>query len=415
MPGLNYVGVPVIPPAFGEVFDLTNAPDGGWCAPQQSRAVYYNGKTYFGWVNGDPAGDGWIKVAAYNHATQTVEGPTIIDTPGVVDDHNNPALLIRDSDKRLVVAYCLHNGPNMWWAVATNPEDVSSFAASVNLDSSIGASDYTYPILFQLTGVTNDPIYLFYRDFLSSDGRLAYSKSADGGTTWSARTLVHAENPASNLVPYFQINSDGISRIDVVTTDRAYNGSEGTVDLGHMYMDGTDDKWYTSAGVEITATKPFLHSEMTQLETNLANGCYALDIVSGANPIVVYFTEDGSGNVTAKYARWDGATWDKAEIYTEPGISFDSIYGFLAINRADVEEVFSGVNSGVGMSELYTYVSADAGATWDAGTQITFGSADYNAAVTSVYNADPELPIIWLRGIYNDVDDFPWGIKGLRR
>lgn len=409
MPGLNYPGEPAAPPSGDEVFNLTSAPEGGWSAIQQGKAVYYNGKTYFGWINGST---GALKVASYDHAAETTSSATQVDSMGgTVDDHNNPGILVRDSDKKILVAFCLHNGANMFLSISSSAESIASFGAASNLDSSIGASDYTYPALFQLTSVTNDPIYLFYRDQSGSTGRLAYSKSTDGGATWSARTVVMTA--ASTFRSYWTIVSDGLSRIDVFATDRAYGGDEGVVDLGHMYMDGTTDKWYTSAAVEITATKPFNHSELTQIETNVT-ATLPTDAVTSANPVVAYFVESGS-DLIAKYGRWDGSSWDKGTIYTEDPITFDAEYGFLAINRADIEEVFSGVSSGVGTSELKTYVSADLGATWDAGTAITTGSADYNVGVIPVINGVAGLPCMWLRGTWTSSSDYSWAIKGLRR
>ena len=408
MAGLNYPAEGPPPPG-DDVFDVTSSPSGGWTAQQTPRAVYYNGVTYFGFVNGST---GNIVVASYDHAAETTSTPFIIDTISDVDAHNAPALLIRDSDKRLMVFYCAHDGPNMWLRISTNPEDATAFGSATNLDSSIGASDYTYPQAFQLTGVTNDPIYLFYRDVTSSDGRLAYTKSTDDGATWSARTVVMTGTTVSNFIPYWYAGAD-TTTIDFVATDRDSYGTEGTVDVGHMYITGSDDKWYTSAGVEITATKPFAHSELTQLETNVT-GALVFDVIAGANPVTAYMLDTGTA-VTGRYARWDGAAWDKADIYTEDHLDVDRFYGYLAINKADPEEVFSGISTGTNTSELYTYVSADLGLTWDAGTAVTTGSADYNAGVTGVVNGDAGMPVIWLRGTITSSTDFAFGIKGLRR
>lgn len=406
MPGLNYPGVAPPPPSGEEVFNLTSSPDGGWTAEQTPRAVYYNGNTYFAWVNGQ-TGD--LMIGKYNHSTEAVTTFTL-DTPGVVDDHNNPSVLIRDSDKRVMVAFCLHGAANMWLRISTNPEDISAWGASVNLDSSIGGSHYTYPELYQLTGVTNDPIYLFYRDQSGTTGRLAYTKTTDGGATWSARTVVLTA--ASTHRGYWYGAADA-SKIQFLATDRDSYGSEGTVDVGHMYLDGSDDSWHKSDGTTISATKPFLHSELTQLETNVA-GALVSDAIAGTNPIFAYFIDNGA-TVTGRYARWDGSAWDKGDIYTANHLDLDRYYGYLAINPADHEEVFSGVYSGTGTSELFTFVSGDLGATWDAGTAITTGSGDYNVGATGVVNGVAAMPVIWLRGTFIDSDDFSWAIKGLRR
>jgi hypothetical protein len=414
MPGLHYPGVPPVGGGGAEeIFNLTSAPEGGWTAPQYPKAIYYNGYTYFAWINGST---GALKVASYNHSTEVTSTAIQIDSMGAdVDDHNNPGLLVRDSDKKLLLAFSLHGGPSMFLITSTNsltsdPTMTGGFGAAVNLDSSIGGNHYTYPSLIQLTGVASDPIYLFYRDQNSSTGRLAYTKSTDGGSTWSARTLVFTA--ASTNRGYWALASDFNSRIDVMSTDRDAYGSEGTVDVGHMYLDGTTDKWYTSAGVEIVAAKPFAHSEMTQLETNV-DGAFAVDGLSSANPVFTYFVDAGS-SVTAKWARWDGATWDKNSIYVASHLPLDRFYGYLSLNRADTDELFSGVSTGGTTSELYSYVTADSGATWT-GTALTAGSGDYNVAAIPVHNGVSTMPVMWLRGTFTSSFDFNWAIKGLRR
>lgn len=411
MPGLHYPGAVSPAPPIGEVFGLTSSPDGGWTAQQLPGAVYYNGKTYFGWVNGQ-TGD--IMIGQYDHATETVETFTI-DQPGTVDDHNSPAILVRESDKRILVAYCLHNGPNMWLRVSTNPEDISSFAASVNLDPSIGASGYTYPQLFQLTGVTNDPIYLIFRDQTGSTGRMSYSKVTDAGSSvaanWSARTVVITA--ASTHRGYWYAAADA-TKIHIMMTDRDGYGSEGAIDIGHMYLDGSDDSWHKSDGTTISATKPFLHAELTQIEANVA-GALVVDGLAGADLIFTYFVDNGDSTVTAWHARWDGAAWDVNEIYTAGHLELDRFYGYLAINRADANEVFSGVRTGTETSELRSYTTGDGGVTWDGGTDITTGSGDYNVAPIAVNGGQADMPVIWLRGAFVDSEDYAWAIKGLRR
>jgi Neuraminidase (sialidase) len=414
MPGLHYPGTPPVGGGGSEeIFNLTSAPDGGWTLLPHARATYYNGYTYFTWTRGDSTGP--IYVASYNHTTEVVSTPVLIDGMNGVDTHNSPAMLVRDSDHKLLLAFCIQGSANIFTRLSTtsldtDPDLGDGLAAAVNIDSSIGGSDYTYPMLVQLTGVASDPIYLFYRDEVSNTGRIAYSKSTDNGATWSARTVVMSG--AASFVPYFIVRSS-TTRIDVASTDRAYSGSEGSVDLGHMYMNGSDDKWYTSAGVEITATKPFGHSELTQLESNVG-GAFASDGIAGTNPVFAYHVASGS-TVTAKYVRWDGAAWDSGTIYTADSHPVDGMFGGLAINRAATGEVFSGIETGTSSSELYTYVSADLGLTWDAGTAITTGSADFNAAVTPIENGVSTLPVIWLRGTLTSSYAFTMSIKGLRR
>lgn len=408
--GLDYPAAPS--PMSPGVLNLTSAPNGGWTNPQHALAVYHNGYTYFTWVRGD--GTGPLYVAAFNHATEVVSTPVLIDGANGPDTHNAAALLVRDSDHKLLIAFCGHNGPNMFVretvaSLDTDPTLGGGLTAPVNLAPSLGSTNHTFPVLLQLTGIVNDPIYLLYHDVQGSTGRISFTVSTDGGATWSPRTLLL--EGAIGRDPYHCIRGSS-TRIDILTTDRSGYGDEGTVDLGHFYIDGTDGKRYKSDGTEITAAMPIAHTELTQLETNVV-ACFAVDGIVSANPVFAYLLDNGDSTVTAKYIRWDGLTWDVGEIFTEAHFPVDRFFGSGAINRTNPGEVFAGIKDAPSSSELVRYTSADLGATWDAGTPVTSGSGDLNASPTPVINADASLPVIWLRGTISSSSVFDLGIRGL--
>lgn len=390
-----------------EVFALTSAPQGGWTTPQTPKAVYYNGKTYFGWVNGTTGG---IYVAAYDHAAETVSSPFLIDTPGA-DTHNNPALLVRDSDKRIIVAFCQHDGPNMFIRISTNPEDVTAFGAAQNL--STGSGDHTYPAIIQLTGVVNDPIYVFYRDISGTTGRLGYVVSTDNGATWSSVALLFTG--ATGLIPYWSITTDSLSRIDVMTTNVETYGGTG-LKIGHFYIDGTDLKTYQTNGTEITASRPFGIASITEVYDGADGRAFVMDsrLVSGA-PRFTFNVADSGSTISSRMARWSGGAWLTSEIYAADWFPVDRYFGSAAMNHADPDEVFAGIKSGASTSELYTFISPDGGATWDAGTAITTGSANLNAAPVGIANGVAGLPVLWLVGTLSSSTVFDFGITGLRR
>lgn len=383
---------------------------------QHAKALHYNGYTYVNWVSGST---GALKVRSYKHSDQSLGSIVQIDSMGNssnIDDHENAGMLVRDSDHRLLVAFCLHNASTIFLIISTNSLDTDptlsgGFGTAVNLDSSIGASDYTYPELYQLTGVTNDPIYLFYRDQSSSTGRLAYSKSTNGGSTWSARTILLTS--ASTNRAYWAIRST-TTRIDIMSTDRAPAGDEGAVDLGHMYLDGATDNVYKSDGTQITATKPFLHSELTQLETDTA-GQLAVDGVAGSNPIFTYIKDKGDGTADYVYARWNGSAWVKTVVVNDDHHPGDKFFAGMAINQANVNEVLLSRKSAAAASEVWAYVTANSGATFGAGSQQTTGSGDYNWGVISVQDGVSTLPFIWARGTWTSDAVFSLGLRGLGR
>jgi hypothetical protein len=411
--GLNYPSS--APPVAGEVVQLTTAPDGGYSLVQHAKAAYYNGYTYFNWIDG---GTGALQLRSYKHSDDSLS--TVIQVDGMgsasnIDDHENAGMLIRSTDHKLLVFFCLHNGANMFVSISNNslttdPTISGGFATAVNLDSAIGASDYTYPEAYEV----GSNIYLFYRDQSSSTGRLAYSKvaTASAGTagSWAARTVLMTG--ASTVRPYWAIRSTS-SRIDIMSTDRAPAGDEGLVDLGHMYLDGATDNVYKSDGTQITATKPFAHSELTQLETN-TNGQLAVDGVAGTNPIFTYIKDNGDGTAAYVYARWSGAAWVKTTVVTDDYHPGDKFFAGMAINQASVGEVYLSRKETASSSEIWKYVTADSGATFGAGTQITTGSGDYNWGVMSVQDGVASLPAIWARGTWTSDSVFNLGLRGFK-
>lgn len=401
-------GASIIAPS-DSVATITTAPDGGWTAVSTPHAVSHNGYTYVTWVNGS---SGNAYVVAINESTGAVATPVLIDTMGgSPDTHQGPALLVRASDHKLMMAFCLHDGANLFYRLSTtsldtDPDLSDGLAAAVNLDSSLGGTFYTYPSLFQLTGVANDPIYLFARETGGAGGyNLRYIVSTDGGSTWSAHTELY--NPAG--IPYYALASDGSSRIDLFSSDRDPYGSEGgTLVISHAYFDGS--AWRASDGTALGST-PYTASDLTTVYDGADGNAFPMDGVSSANPVLGYLVSDGS-TTTARYARWDGAAWDVTQIYTGTAHPVDRFYGSLAFNRADPDEVFSGRYSGASSSEMWRLNTSDTGATW-AGSQITTGSSDLNASPTPVIGGVAALPVLWLRGTVTHFTDFSLGIRAL--
>lgn len=392
---------------------ITSQPEGAWTSPQYPKAVSHNGYTYIGWINGST---GALKVAAVNESTGAVSTPVQIDSMGGnPDTHNSPALLVRDSDHKLIVAFCLHLGANLFYRVSTtsldaDPTLADGFAAAVNIDSSMGGEEYTYPALVQLTGVANDPIYLFIRDrtVSTNNTRLMYSVSTDGGVTWG--TGVSLFDPTGALRPYWSIGSDGSSRIDVVTSDRnPYGEDGGTLSIGHLYFDGST--WRNSAGTAIAGGTPFDLADITTVYTG--TDAFPMDVLSSANPVFGYLISDGS-TTTARYARWDGSAWDLSTVYTGTAHPVDRFYGSVAFNRADPNELFSGRYVSSTVSEMWRFTTSDSGATWT-GSAVTTGSSVLNASPTGIFSGSASLPVVWLRGTLTSSTVFNFGIRGLRR
>jgi len=130
--------------------------NGAWCWFSDPRAIYYNGKTYIGSIRS--AGD--IVVLSYDHSSYE-QAEFELQAALQVDDHANPSILIRD-DGRLVVFYCAHNGPDMFYRVSTNPGDISAWGAEQTLGTNTaGVNGYSYSHPCILSAESNK-IFLFF-------------------------------------------------------------------------------------------------------------------------------------------------------------------------------------------------------------------------------------------------------------
>ena len=92
-----------------------------WCHPRALRFVGGEDKTYLGWVDAE---DGDILVGAYDHNDDAWDDPFALYS--FADDHATPALLIRDSDSKIMAFYTEPSDTAMRLRVSSNAEDISA-------------------------------------------------------------------------------------------------------------------------------------------------------------------------------------------------------------------------------------------------------------------------------------------------
>lgn len=417
--GLNYAEGTAAPPA-GDLFEIMASPGGGWAEPQRAKAVSYNGHTYIGSIQGGSVGD--VTVVEVNESTQAVTTHVLnssLNGEGVTADmHSNPALLVRDSDKRLLAAYCDHNDSTIRLRVSVNtltadPTLSGGFDTERSLDTELNTSNYDYPSLVQLLGETDDPIYLFFRSSVSGTSRWLVSKNTDAAVSgddasngWSNNQWVYRN---TGFEPYMQVNSNGVDRIDFI----AQNKNEVEVTNNEIRH------WYYQAG-------EFFKTDGTSL------GTYPL--VSPITPATATLAADGAGyhlfglerdDVTGDIAftasarvsgvhhvyrvMWDGAAWATSDITTsEAPYSWGNGIDPNNFDRALVSR-FSG-----GVADLWEYVNTGGG--W-VGTQHSPGGGDDWLWPIFVRNGTADLEAVVLYGTYITYTDNGfllaiWGLPG---
>ena len=390
--------------------------DGGWCWFSDPRAVYYNGKTYFGYTAGNSAGR--VYACCYDHATKTVS--VAFDLYGAFfenDDHDNPVFLIRHSDHKILAFYNLHVGDH-YSRLSSDPEDTTSWGAAVNITAQTGALTPTYVNPIQLIGEADDPIYLFFRE-CDAGGcarqSMSYSKSINEGGSWATRIKVAH-------ITYHKVAQNRMDRIDFCLSEHPVE--ERDHGIYHMYYQGGN--FYKSDGTVITADKPYECTDLTQVYdgTDVMGWIWDIAIEPVTKyPVIVYATFPATTNHRYSYARWTGAAWDKHEICAggthicDVGAGVEYYSGGVYLDHNDPSVVY--VSQQVGSQwEIFRYQTADGGATWS-NVAITTSSDKQQLRPITVRDYANDLQALWLSGTYTtytdwDVDILGWGATGAK-
>lgn len=395
-------------PVLGE-FEVLPSPKGGWTWFNDPRAVYYNGKTYFGYIDG--SGDPYA--AQYVHSTELTSTTARLypaQSPFEVDDHDNPAFLIRDSDKRILAFFSTHTSTNQYVNISTNPEDATSWAGPTNVAASIGGNLVTYANPVQLTGEVNDPIYFFFRDHYDGvNAEWAYSKSTDGGVTWGTKVSVVRLTYSKNV-------PNGDSRIDFVASPHA--SSESTEhSIYHFYYQG--GSWFKSDGTSAGGL-PLAASSLTKVYSGAgaADHAWLWDIAIGSDghPRIVFATFPSVTDHRYQYARWTGSTWVVNQIVAAGGSIYpsagaeDHYSGGVVLDQSDPNIVWASVGVGGGVWELRRYATGDGGSTW---SSTTLASSGKNVRPVSIRNHDGgKLIVLWMDGTYTTYTNYSVATKG---
>lgn len=376
-------------------FALTAAGEGGWPS-NMSPALYHNGVTYFGYA--DSAG--YMNARTYTHATEIVSSAVQIGGPTTPSDwHNDPALLIRASDSRILTVLCDHDAPTIYTRLSTNPEDITAWGASTNIDSQLGGSDYTYPVLFEQSGT----IHLFYRDFQGgTTGVMCYSTSADDGATWTAQTELYKN---AGKYAYWQVCSDG-SRIDIATTDGSLEADHASV--YHFYIEGGNR--YKSNGTLISASLPLAPADLTKIYDGATNGArFVNGLARVGSGIAVTFPVFVTSDEGYRYARWNGA-WGTNSVVNAGHTGDAFVEGGVVVDPADLNTLLLSRYIG-GQWQIFEYATLNAGTSW-VSKQLTSGT-DASVYPSFIRNHAGGLTRLWLYGTATSYTSFSLAVYGI--
>jgi hypothetical protein len=375
--------------------------DGAWNWHGGPRVLYRNGLVYAGTVSKN----GTIIISSWSDGGG-LQDYYRLHNKLEVDDHCNPTFLFRESDSKILVFYSEHNGTEMYMRLSTNAEDITAWGAETGLDASIGDEHYTHPSPIQLTGETNDPIYLFYRGRSAAlpggKSQWCYSKSTDNGNTWSARTVVY-DNVAAGEGSYMKCVQASSTQMHFVVSDAT---PDANASLYHFYYEGGN--YYQSDGTLIAGGAPLVPADLTQIYDGsvTTSRLYDIEIDGDGYPVIVYDKIVLTTDHRYRYARWNGSSWDDHEIceagtyyatdiVTDPNVVYNS--GGIAIDPSDVDTVYL---SKVVQSnhEIWKYTTSDGGTTWS-GEAITAYSKWPQARPAVIRDHDSD-DVCWMSGAF---------------
>jgi hypothetical protein len=350
---------------------------GAWCWFADPRAVTTAGVTFAGWIDG--AGD--VRVTKLEGELVTT---SLLHTGLGVDDHNNPALLLR-SDGRLQVFYSAHGGPQMYFRTS---EDGIRWDAERRLGTNTaGNRGYTYPNPVQLAG-ENGRVHLFWR---GGDWNPAVSTSPDGLAWAPAATLIRAPRQR----PYVKVASDGQETIHLAFTD----GHPRETATSLFYARYTAGAWYRADGRRIAAP-PFTPADADRVYdvTRHHDHAWVHDVAFDADghPRIVYAVFRSATDHRYRHARWTGSAWEDRQL-TPAGGFFDEdgaetqYSGGIVFDHADPDVIYlSRVIGGQWEIERWR------GPAWTHGA-VTSGSTEKNVRPFVARGGGPPL---WMRGAY---------------
>jgi len=373
--------------------------NGAWIWFQEPRAIHFQGekdKTYIGYCDSNFN----IKVLEINHETGEVYESLLHEYNGAGDDHNNPAILVRNEDHKILAVYCKHNGDYMYYRISKNSEDVSEWEE----EKSFGSNKMSYPILVQLPA-ENNKIYLFYRRGTASCDREYYRTSTDGGNTWSSESLLFDFCPDEWCYVKAVASED---KIHFTLSNHPEAGGTHRIYYCYYY----NGKYYKADGTPI-GDPPFTQSDLDVVYDSEAPGnhkawIWDIALAEDGTPVIVFAVFPSTDNHQYYYARWNGSEWEYHYITDAGGgLYADQPYysGGIYLDHDDPSVVYLSKEVN-GQFEIQKWKTIDGGATWTKIADITSNSSEKNIRPVVPRNHHPDLPVVWMRGRYTTKTDY---------
>ena len=436
---LNEVGGPLI----------TFSDNGGWSWFEDERAIVdpqagSAGKIILSSVgNGSGTGgasrNGDVEVVSYDLASAATTRFTLADNLEA-DDHDSAALL-RLPDGRYLSSYSKHSADNqLRWRVSSAPGDASAWGPT---NTYLEAGGTTYSNLVHLSA--SGDVFDFHR--VAGAGGfdphyLKWNLETQSGFAYGGRLLTGPEgNTGSSDRPYVRYTSNGVDRIDFITTDAhprnllsngVYHGYiryEGEQKYGMYKSDGTRLGDLSSGN-----TSPFKASDFTPLLVGnavspvnnlLMTRGWTTDVELDADgkPYAVFTARVNDNSLDHRffYGRYTDSGWSIHELAKAGGYLYanEADYtGLVALDPSSPDRLFmsSKIDPRTGVTmpryEIFQGKTTNGGASW------SWAPITYNSTMDNIRPIVPKwdsqhTALLWMRGTYTTYTNYNTSIVGL--
>ena len=422
------------------------ASDGAWTWFNDPRAIFHNGKLYFGFVR---SADSKSVLDVFDLSTGQ-NSDLWVSAFTQLDDHNNPGLLSKQ-DGKLLAVYSRHLSDQYFayrLSSSTNPVSSADWGAEQHIANSGAAMTYANP--FQLSSESGK-IYNFCRN--TNYNPTVYT-SVDSGTNWSAPQILIKAGTGSTR-PYVKYSCDYTNRIEFLYTD-GHPREVISNSLYHLYYqtntfsktDGTFVKNYSGLpilhdsgerGSVIYQYSTAAQSDPNQWIPRGRSWCWEIASQTNGQPACVFSvmvsnvmgtTQGTDDRIYYYYARWTGAAWQKRFIAQagKPLYAAENDYaGGICLDPTDVNTIYISSDAlnpfdltqttnvplrAGNRYEIWRGNTTDGGLTF-AWSQITSNSSLDNIRPYIPRRNGGEQCLLWLRGTYASYTSYALSIVGL--
>ncbi len=415
--------------------------NGAWCWFQDPRALIdpVSGTILVGSIaaSDGPGGDrraGDVDLTAYHLCDQTSQRFVLHPRFRPSDDHNTPALLIRP-DGRYLAVYTDHNLDNFtYWRISTHPHDATQWGPQRRFDWTphLNPGEHvTYSNLFYLSGEKR--MYNFCRA-VNQDPSILISK--DQGESWSFAGKLLTLGRLGYVNGYTKYASNGVDRIDFITTEHHPRDFDNSVYHGHLQngklhrSDGSvvEEDVFHSVGSPQTALTQIFAAGSVHGGAVLSRGWTVdlrLDQADRPCAIISARANDPDGcnfdDHRFLYARFDGKQWNVHPLAKAGACLWreeEDYTGLAALNPRDPNRVCisTPIDPGSGVAtpchELHQGVTRDGGASWT-WSAITRNSTVNNLRPIMPDGDDRHSALLWFRGKMPRSQKYDCAVVGL--